>query len=321
MKGLHLPSLLTAASVLINGCVIPQQEKAHLQSVLEPIALHGSPVVTSYRDPDFDFGKLETFTVEYLHDSDGTEERNDVLEKQIMFTLRNELEGRGYRFVATNDDPDFLATISANSEYNTSYVPPETVTVPKWVSGQTITTYGSSGYSNSYISGYSTTETYTRPGYSDGAYYPNVSITIADTSSVQRIWFAKGEGKSRNHDVRVSSQLLIGAMLQSFPLRPIAERWTKEGFLGIIFAILTLDGNDYTPLVGEVVEGSPADKAGIKAYDFIVAIDSKPTTNKSERQIMEMLAGEAHESSTLKLLRAGAEQELILTRSPSFDSP
>jgi hypothetical protein len=140
-----------------------------------------------------------TFAVFPYSVLDTLTQRNPILDQQLLFYVRNLLEEKGYKFVQLNEEPDFLVTVDAHSQYYENYIPPQSVTLPSWVPGKTITVQGSStgnfnfntfGDLNSYgwgnwsqnstqtvqVPGYLTTQTYTTPGYTVDHYYPIVDI-------------------------------------------------------------------------------------------------------------------------------------------------
>jgi len=207
---------------------------------LTPAKLQRDPTISTYRDPSYAFAQLKTFSVFPASLMSNEINMNEIMEKQLLFFVRSLFEGLGYRFVALDQRPDFLVTLNATSQYKETYVPPQTVTVPRWVPGKTITSYGSSqGTFNSetygdyssygwgsyagtstvstYIPGYETTDTFTRPAYKVGYYYPSAVVAVYDARSFRNIWMGTGAGTSRNSDVRISSQLVFTHMVSHFP--------------------------------------------------------------------------------------------------------
>ncbi|HTT96679.1 MAG TPA: S41 family peptidase [Rhizomicrobium sp.] len=66
------------------------------------------------------------------------------------------------------------------------------------------------------------------------------------------------------------------------------------------------------------IEGTPADKAGVKSGDFIAAIDGKPAQGMSLNEAIAALRGDAGSKVTLTLLRTGAHvpMDITMTRVP-----
>jgi serine protease DegQ len=86
-----------------------------------------------------------------------------------------------------------------------------------------------------------------------------------------------------------------------------------RGWIGVAVQELTPElaesfklGSLQGVLISEVVRGSPADKAGIKAGDILTAVDSKPLTDSSVmlETISSMAPGKV---AVLKLLRSQRE--------------
>jgi len=306
---------------------------------LSPAYLYYTPSVSNYQDPEADLMRYLTFSVFPFSLISKDVKMNEIMEKQLLFFLRNQLEAKGYRFVQLNENPDFLVTINAFSEYKESYVPPQTVTLPRWVPGQTITTYGStygsfnyntfgdySSYgwgsysgqttSTTYIPGYMTTETYTRPGYTVGHYYPVVAISIYDSKTLRKVWLGTGAGTSDNSDIRISSQLVVSHVLAKFPnaTHPWTVDNTPRGILGIQVGIFTNDGNAYVPTILSLDEKSPARKAGIKPYDMILSVNGVSVVNKPFSEVIELIRGEPGTGVQLEVWRVGEKHSFEVIR-------
>ena len=65
------------------------------------------------------------------------------------------------------------------------------------------------------------------------------------------------------------------------------------------------------PHVPSVVPGDPADKAGVKAGDVIVAVDNSPIT--FSYQLRDAIAKHPEQAMTMAVLRAGAPQTIVVT--------
>lgn len=306
-------------------------EKRHNLSVAD---LLEKPAISTFRDPDTDFSRYKTFSVFPFSLLSDKLPSNEIMEKQFLFALRNSLELRGYRFVPLGDHPDLIATMDASAEYKESIVPAQTLLVPRYVPGRTLTTtssttgslnlttlgtYGSeyswgsySGLTTSttYIPGYSTLQTVTRPGYTVGAYYPAVSISIFDGKTLKNVWFGSGAGSSHTSDPRISSQVVITYLMGEFPTIPAA----RQPLPGVRIGVFTNDGNAYVPVVLDVPNG-PAKKAGLKQYDMILGIDGRSLINKPFSEALAVLRGEPGTRSILDVLRLDKRLSLNVTRS------
>lgn len=78
----------------------------------------------------------------------------------------------------------------------------------------------------------------------------------------------------------------------------------------------SLDG----PTIQRVIEGSPAEKAGLKAKDILLKIDGKSLDTLYFREAMELLSGRNHTKVRLDILRQGELKEVVVTRAP-INSP
>ncbi|SQC68457.1 Serine protease htrA-like [Listeria fleischmannii subsp. fleischmannii] len=74
------------------------------------------------------------------------------------------------------------------------------------------------------------------------------------------------------------------------------------------------DGIDYGAMVQQVVNGSAADKAGLKQYDVIVEMDGKKVTNSMTlRQILYNNDVEIGQKMNIKYYRDGKKQSTTIT--------
>ena len=318
-------ALAISSSLLLISCAI-----ATKVTNLSPAYLYSIPSTSSYRDPDAQLDKYKTFSVFPLSLISEGANMNPILERQLLFYLRNLLEAKGYKFVKLDKNPDFLVTLSAEAEYHEIYIPPSSVTLPYWVPGKIITTFGSSSgsfnfssfgnYSSygwgtwsgsnteiTYVPGYMTTKTYTRPGYTIGHFYPAAVILVYDGKTLKNVWIGSGAGTSDNPDIRISGQFVIAHILKDFPncthfdLRDS----TKQGLIGVQFGIFTNDGNSYFPTVLKVLDGMPAEKAGLRNYDMIIEVDGVSTLNRPFSEIIDMLRGTPGSEVNIKVKRLG----------------
>ncbi len=65
-----------------------------------------------------------------------------------------------------------------------------------------------------------------------------------------------------------------------------------------------------------VIDGSPAQSAGLKAGDIIVAANGIRANNDSYYTILDTVRGEANTEVNLTVLRDGTEREVVVTRAP-----
>lgn len=80
----------------------------------------------------------------------------------------------------------------------------------------------------------------------------------------------------------------------------------EDGFVGLKFL--------NTGVVQGVFEGSPAERAGVRVNDRIVAVDGLPVEGFSQDAIAKLIIGPLGSSVSLKLMRAGKPLEVTVTR-------
>jgi len=304
---------------------------------MQPLMYQFEPSIKVQKDPESHIDSYQTFSLIPASSISKDSNMGKIEEKQILFFLRGLFEAKGYKYVKLDGSPDFIATISVSSQYKENYVPPQTVTVPMWVPSQTITSksyssgtasaYGSGGYAygnysgnsttESTVPGYMTSETYTKPGYNIGFHYPTVNVVVLDANSNALVWSGAGTATSKTSDMRISSQLLSSNMLKSFPLKSLSEIEKNEiinkGKIGMAILPMTFDGNDYYPVVTQLVKRSPAILKGIKRWDIIVRIDGQSTKNISLSNAYNSLSGKPGDIKSLQVFRDGKQMNFDIT--------
>lgn len=90
------------------------------------------------------------------------------------------------------------------------------------------------------------------------------------------------------------------------------HRAIRDGFGGIG---VTLDLAAEGFVVAQVMPGTPADLAGIRPGDRIIAIDGKPTAGRDEEEVVHQLRGPISSAVRVSLERAnGSRRDLVLDR-------
>jgi hypothetical protein len=327
--------LLVLLAVQLAGC----NNKMCDPELFKPAALASDPEIKCYSDPGASIDKYRTFTV--LPESKTTETScspafdNELIEKQMLFALRNAVELVGYEYTEDIGKADVVFTISGSNEYKETYIPPSSITVPVYVPGRTATstTYNSGridvygDYDSAYgdYSGSSTTTTrtpgywisrdYTVPGKTVGNYYPLISVDAYDAKTRRVAWHGTGVGCSKNVDIRVSSQVILLGLAEQMPCPKMSPGWTlTTGMIGVSIACYTPDGTNYAPAIIDVAKGYPAAKARLKYGDLIVAINGKSVVNAPVSTIHSMIAGDAGTKCTLTVVRGEKTFDCILER-------
>jgi len=294
--------------LLVVGCA--QRLKPGMMLV------YSQPLVQVEKDPDEDFDKYKNFTVFPTAELDKDSKMNPIIEKQLLFLVRNNLELLGYNYVNTIEEADFYVGVYYSNEYKSVYVPPSSTTIPWYVPGQNQTTYmnlyGSGGWSSwgtatTTTPGYYVPMTYTTPGHYTGAYYPCISASAFDKGTKKVVWSGRATVSTPEKDMRLSGQWLLGHLLlgkenTNLPIcSGSGERDdSNDGVFGIFPRVITLDGNNFYPIIIGLFCDSPAHKQGLRVYDTITHIDGKSTLNWPR-------------SKTLEAMNKNKGEELVLT--------
>ena len=88
-------------------------------------------------------------------------------------------------------------------------------------------------------------------------------------------------------------------------------RYMTEGKYNGIGAMIKSSGDNI--MIAEPYEGSPADKAGLKAGDVIIAVDGKITTGKKREDVNEILKGYPGTEVVLTIQRPGESKDKKIT--------
>jgi len=312
---------------------------------LTPSDYIGKPYASVFSDPNVHLEQYQTFSVFPLSSISDKVKMNPILEKQLLFYVRNLIESKGYEFVQMDQKPDFLVTLNANSEYKEFYVPPSQVTVPYWVPGKDIikNTYSSgtvnlntlgnspsygfgswrgSGMEITHVPGYMASNTYTKPGYTVGHYYPAATIFVYDRKTLKEVWEASGAAVSNNPNMSVSEEGLLSYMIDKYPYASASNYNTKQikiytaeailSDLGIkSCTIFTNDGISYFPTVG-INKDSIAEREGLKDGDMIIEINGVSTLNKSFSEIANLLVEKPGAELNIKVKRLNEILQLTI---------
>jgi carboxyl-terminal processing protease len=97
--------------------------------------------------------------------------------------------------------------------------------------------------------------------------------------------------------------------------RRVQEQTEGNRYVGIHVALM-MDDNEKRPTMRDVIEGGPADRAGIKRDDLLDEIDGVDTKGKTLREVIDRLRGEEGASVTIKVRSRNAPARAVtLTRS------
>ena len=304
-------------------------------SNLKPVYLESEPLVNTFTSQEFESKGYKTFSVfPITMYSDSTWINDDSIEGLLLFELRNAVENLGYEFVELDQEPDLLFTLDAAVTYREHYVPPSKITTPVYEPGKTVTVtadeieqlkYNSSDdktqsdfdrgpktsdLSSTYIPPSITYESSTKPGYYSGAFYPQIMLVCHEADSFKVVFSGTGVGVSKYPDLGINSQLVINELLaKGLPPYKYSEGINKQNcsHIGMGIQVLTVDGNNYYPVIINIKKGSAPAKAGLKKDDIITSINGLPTLNIALSKCIKMLAGEANQYMVIGIKRLDEE--------------
>jgi len=304
------------------------------------IWMYTQPLARYERDPEANFNKYKNFSVFPQAELNKESKMNPIVEKQLLFMLRNHLESLGYNYVNNPEEADFFVAIYYSNEYKSQYIPPSSYTIPWYIPGQTQTTFinnystfsGSIGYDYFHGSGsgwgtattatpgYYIPMTITRPGGYVGYYYPFIYVSVFDKNSKKLVWSGSVITTTSEPDVRISSQVILtdlfGRKEPNFPVLYSGVATTddsKDGSFGIRPYIITLDGNNFYPHIWVIFVGSPAYKEKLKPEDIITHINGQSTLNWSLLQFLDALDKSKGESIIFTIKRNNKIFDVTLT--------
>jgi len=143
---------------------------------------------------------------------------------------------------------------------------------------------------------------------------------ISDLATAKQIesflagaWPKAGAGAS---SAEALEQSLLDGLLESVPgdarlipakERKVAEQIEGNRYVGLHIALKT-DDQENRPQIAEVLEGGPADRAGVKKDDFIEQIDGVDTKGMKLRDAVDRLRGDEGTAVTIKVRQPKAEK-------------
>lgn len=88
-------------------------------------------------------------------------------------------------------------------------------------------------------------------------------------------------------------------------------RASREGFGGIG---VTVEFEDSAAVVGSILEGSPADRSGVRTGDEIVAVDGVEVAGLAPKRVIHLLRGSLGSTVQVTLQRAGRHIDFVIRR-------
>jgi hypothetical protein len=290
--------LLIVAVILLAGC-------APFASNLSPVFPRTKPQMKIIKPSSLDISQFRTFSVVPVSGlKKGPLLTNEIMELHMLFFLRNAFEFRGYRYVDRTENPDFLATIDGLVSFKPDDYLPKALTSPAWLPIQDI--------SKTFVSARMTTQTHKIPAHSGGTVYPDIRIDVLDPDTLKPLWAGIGWAAAKNPDLRISGQTIAIFLIGEFPQGPFPCNDVAEAF-GFAFYIFTNNGNDYYPTVFQVIDDSPAGKAGLMKYDMIASIDGLSVKNRPLSEIIKIFRKGSGNKRSLTLLRDNQKIDICIS--------
>lgn len=292
-----------------------------------------------FKDPLLDYSKYKTYflisTNQFLKEED-----QSIQEKQLEFFLNNFIYtfcGLKYIPLSDSTEPDLLVVYDYSNDYKERYVAPKNFYLPLWNSGNSSSTkINTSSSSNVNVKGdinltgnVRTTNSSTintsnsgewtltqieKPGYTVGKYFPGLSIIIYDNSNKNKIWEGIGTGTSINKDFRIAAQYIMTYLGFEIPVGSYKDDdmfQDNEAWLGLAIMPYNSEGQDFYPIITNIINKSPALKGGLKVNDVIVSINGTPTKNLTSKKIANLLNGDVGSLINFNIERNGK----IITKS------
>lgn len=276
---------------LMASCVSPQGTKQIDIATSQPLNVfpligRGEVVpilvmsVSSYSDPDHDLAAIKTYDFEY------TSKDNPLLEKELFRMAEPFLDRRGLR--RNKESPDVLITMNYYTGKRELYTPPQTVISTRF---ESVWNTGLIGWTPiGFSSVVPITESSTEPEKRETRHFYSMRLNFLDAGVLRSgkkvetpplLWIGEAQFEDverDNNDLRNNADALLRSLLFEFPKQSNLGpkrlyQWATFGSIGT-----TLCSEDWR-LVREVESNSPADVAGIKAGDRIMAVDGKKTVS------------------------------------------
>jgi serine protease DegQ len=156
---------------------------------------------------------------------------------------------------------------------------------------------------------YIQTDAAVNPGNSGGALIDTSGNLIGINSSIY-----SSTGSSVGIDFAIPASVAKDVLRQLIASGSVIRGWIGVGAQDMTSEIAASFGLADTPgaLISEVVNGSPADKAGVRPGDILTAVDGKPVP--SSNAMLEVVAAlKPGDNARLKLIRERRETNLIVT--------
>jgi hypothetical protein len=321
---------LCGLAVLVSAC----SPLGYLHADLNRAAIVGEPKIKTIVDPTVDVSQRTTVLLVPTSES-GRDGTDPVVERQLLFLLRSELEARGYRVVSAPDDaPELLATVRLIDELVTSQVPAHVESWPVWVPPQQwrATTQSTGSFTSSGLSDFSygnfqgtANTTVTQPGYmtsqpvyvgpkSTVAHIAAVGVDVFDVEANRVVWKGAAVAKNQASDGRFTGHTLLKLLIAEVPAARSPAPICSGGWAGIDVKLVSLDANSFVAVVTRA--NSDARNAGVVPGQLLESVARSRVTNRTYAQIISSLCGAEGTSVEVGVWDGEAHRTLTLRRTP-----
>ena len=310
--------------LLAAGC--RKTEAPHNFSHLQ---MRGDPLIEIAADPACASEQIETFYV--LPPATGTDATRHAL---LGWLVADTLESYGYHQVTAAEEADVVVGMALASQYHSVYVAPSTRWIPwpvparyststgNWVGAVGGTPTWGHATSQSRVPGYWTAIPRTTPGRVEGYYLSGVSLAVYRTADAMSgivepvaIWKGSSVVGSTNPNPGITAQVPAQFLALRFIGRagPPEALKASPGWSGLGLVSMTPDGSAVWPTVTGTYPGSPAERAGLRVFDIIAAIDGESTANRKLCELRPFFGGRPGEKRRMTIWRLKDKFDVELT--------
>lgn len=287
MKATFLAVSVCLVVFLITGCTTPVRPGM--------VSFFDAPASQAVRSPDMESRTYQKFTTTPTAKEVADSGMHPVVEKQLLYMVRNELESLGYQYVENPKESDFSVRLTYSNEHKRgAFEQSQTRSV--------LSVSGGSGVAES--RGMAKTHS---------SFCPTLAVCAVDTDTNREIWSGSALAETPNPEIRLSANHLLSTLARRFPMAAHASETLdlREGIFGCDFRILTPNGDDCFPVVTGLLVGSPA-RNKLQVYDVITGIDGNSTKNRPYSEIRAAFDKKPGERVSLTLNRNGKSLTIAL---------
>lgn len=267
----------------------------------------------------------------------GAKARMQRIDQQLglAFMLRNSLEGRGYRYEASWDNADLLVLVDAYQLQNKHITNMPVYDLPELHPGANLhellgdqldekiyaayRVYPWGGYpafdNQSNLSG-PAISVQAKTKSEELHDHAQLNVWVVQRKTMELVWAAAITANSEATNLVISAQQLLRAMMSHVPIaqKQKSNQVSATGMLGLAFAIATVDGKSFYPLVTRALSEGTAAIAGVEPYDVLLEINGSATQNQAYSVIAGSMQGPVGTAVRLTTWRVGEIKPVDIQR-------